>query len=62
MVVVSVVEGFMGVGVVGALGIIRATRGWTWLCRGVDVQVLQTVDEELLLGVLLIVLELLLIL
>ena len=60
--VVSVVEGFMGVGVVGALGIIRATRGWTWLCRGVDIQVLQKVDEELLLVLLLMLLELLLVL
>ena len=56
----SFVDGFKGVGVVGSLGIIRAIRGWTWLCRS-DVQVLQKVDKELLLGLLLVLLELLLV-
>ena len=55
------VDGFKGVGVVGSLGIIRAIRRWTWLCRS-DIQVLQKVNEELLLGLLLVLLELLLVL
>ena len=54
LLVVSFVEGCLGVGVVGSLGVIRAIRGWTWsiimgwvgvrslwLCRGGNIQVLQ---------------------
>ena len=50
----SFVEGCIGSGVVGSLGVIHAIRGWTcvivmglvvagvlWLCRGCNVQVLQ---------------------
>lgn len=70
----SVVDGCKGLGVVGSLGIMHATRRWTCVvvggggvvrillgCRCSDVQVLQKVDKELLLGLLLVLLELLLV-